>query len=273
MLGLRGKRDRKVSIYLEGKHPSFRDFIHVGIEGLLAQALRQWARSGYAEWLERRDSGHEAESWRFWTNGPARGQVAWGILRDSSDSIGRPHPLFILACCYARGWEKAWEQLPRVLDESWKGMEYLAARRFHAADELQREMAALALKRPGLGADDSKQGVTSLRDNAGCAGMESMEQELGRQRIKRCRVLRFFLGGDASASAIDNVLAWHMLLKQQISMVPRAVFAGGPAAQPYLYVFYRPLVQQDFVDMWSISMHGNGEKYGHIQPRQDPDTR
>ncbi len=246
---------------MDGKQPSFRDFIHVGIPGPLGQALEGWVRKGYAGWLEHGGSHNGPVSWRFWTMGPSGSKLAWGLLRDSSDSMGRPHPLLLLASCNVRAWQNAWERLPPVLEESWRSMEQVATKRFRSADELQQDLRALASISGKAVSGPGKFSASSVME------ADELKSAAGELKKQDGQVVKILLSAGAKGSVPDKLTSWHVFLKQRMGKRPTAVFAGGPADSPFLYFFYRPLLTGDFQDLWSVSLRENGGGYGHIHSR------
>ena len=46
--------------------------------------------------------------------------------------------------------------------------------------------------------------------------------------------------------------AWHQALKAHLGVVPSTVFMGGSLNQLMLVVYCRPLVADDFAELWSV---------------------
>ena len=80
--------------------------------------------------------------------GPRKGFLACGLLRDSSDSLGRPYPLLIIGSGSLQGWEERWDLLPLACERSWEQMESIATGTFLDFEHLQEEVRRIEPPRP-----------------------------------------------------------------------------------------------------------------------------
>lgn len=78
-----------------GKHPGLKDYFQLGPNLPMVAALADWIEKGYRGVAGARTLASNLLSWRFWAAGPDRNTLLCGILRDSSDSVGRPYPLLV----------------------------------------------------------------------------------------------------------------------------------------------------------------------------------
>jgi hypothetical protein len=46
--------------------------------------------------------------------------------------------------------------------------------------------------------------------------------------------------------------AWHQAFKRHVADIPSTVFMGGSLQRSFIVFFNRPLVADDFVDLWSL---------------------
>ena len=135
---------RTWSWFAEGKHPSVKDFISMGQVSALSTGFSNWMIKGCAELYEQQQlQGPGHISWRFFARGARKDELACGLLRDSSDSIGRPYPFLIMGTGPAAGWEENWELLPSACNETWRLMEQLSSRPFNDVSSLEHELVSL----------------------------------------------------------------------------------------------------------------------------------
>ena len=110
-----------------GKHPVARDYFSTCNDIPILKAFSSWVEKGY----QSLETGKNPEPWntfRFWIKGPKK-DLIMGILRDSSDSIGRVFPLLIIGTGALKNWEKNWERIPSICEKSWARTEYIACKR------------------------------------------------------------------------------------------------------------------------------------------------
>ncbi len=231
-----------------GKHPVGGDYFRLGPNDGFAQAFSEWIQRGYADL----DSGHSASSvffsWRFWAGGAKKGNLVCGIVRDSSDSMGRPYPLLIMGTGALKGWEANWDRLPDVCGGVWGQMEYLSAKRFMDFSGFESEIRRIKPPVP-------PQWVKNAAD-AQWKGPAPDEQEVSKAvtRLIRDKGVFLLLDSGTLGGSQDMAAAWHVMLKERISIVPSTVFMGGSSEAVFLAVFNRPLAPSDFVSLWSGGM-------------------
>ena len=56
----------------------------------------------------------------------------------------------------------------------------------------------------------------------------------------------------AQGDSLQMAGAWHQALKTHLLGTPSTVFMGGSLESAFLVLFLRPLVADDFIDLWSI---------------------
>ena len=132
-----------------GKHPALKDYFTLGVLRQVGQGFREWVQAGY-ERASAREGGASRGfySWRFWMKDPRKGFLACGLLRDSSDSLGRPYPLLIIGSGSLQGWEERWDLLPLACERSWEQMESISTRTFFDFNQLQEEVRRIKPPRP-----------------------------------------------------------------------------------------------------------------------------
>jgi len=216
-----------------GKHPVVKDYITIGGTPIMS-GLSRWMEEGY------RRVGRKTTScsWRFFGRGPRMGDVACGLIRDSSDGAGRPFPLLIMGQGRLDGWEKVWEQLPRVLDDLWMRMEFLCSRRVFDLEELKRDIRSFPV--PVLPGEHGRAAGTGVEFPVP-SGKEG-----------------FFSFALTGADLQDEAVRLLTALKDHVQPVPEAVFAGGSLDESFLVAFARPLVVRDFETLWTMTDRDSG---------------
>jgi type VI secretion system protein VasJ len=188
-------------------------------------------------------SGSQPHSWRFWLRGAKKEQLLCGLARDSSDTIGRPYPFFILGEGAIHGWEREWDRLPFMLNSTWQRIEAVAAGRY---DDVQALFSQLGrLPAPGEEEHDRKESLgESPRFNEAIPGtFRDLLIRTGRAVVD----LGDFTA-DSPASAVNRHLVF---IKEDFNEPPPAVFMGGTPRRTYLAVIAAPLRVEDFLMLWS----------------------
>lgn len=245
-------RSNKWQWMARGKHPGLKDYFSVGADSPLLTAICDWIERGYRGLTERVDPAGRRIAWRFWVGGHKPGTLLCGIVRDSSDSVGRPYPLMILGIGELKGWEKAWDRLPLAFEKTWTQMEAIGARMSRDLKELQGEVARIVsprLEPPGKDFGRSGGNASEIRrptkgdtedpqpqagDNSG-NGTFFME-------------IKCLLPGEEAFELVSLLEP----LARSSGDVPKAVFLGGHPARPMVAIFRRPLQPHDFTRLWSV---------------------
>ncbi len=260
MLGL-GKDKSEWRWAACGKHPLGKDYFRFDVGSPLQSAFASWVDQGFSSLPEGPDIRRTICFWRFWAKGAKKGQLACGLLKASSDGIGRPYPLLIVGTGSLNGWEKHWELLPRVMENIWQNMEYIAARRFdhlHELEEAVRQMRAPGDIRPqGASRDFLDPHNSRLADITGSA--DGMAYDAG--RLKSGQEVWIPLDDKAPVEASRLPVIWGSYFKRHGVDAPRAFFIGGPPGKTFVAIFSRSLQPRDFVHFWAA-----GKKPGFNGP-------
>ncbi|MDH4264795.1 MAG: TagF domain-containing protein [Deltaproteobacteria bacterium] len=221
-----------------GKHPAMKDFFNLGHNGPLALGFSEWVKNGFQQVGSPKDPS-SFYSWRFWARGFKKENLACGIVRDSSDSLGRPYPILIMGLGPLNGWEEVWDLLPSACEITWNQMEYLSTRIFKGLKQLEEEVQNIQL--PSSGWEE-------------LAGKRGDFEELERQVLHRKEEKEFFIHLDQEPLDPSAwIRFWHFHFKKKGEGIPNALFMGGTLAKAFLAVFKRPLVASDFVRLWSVA--------------------
>jgi type VI secretion system ImpM family protein len=226
-----------------GKHPAAGDFVDVGQATPLTDALADWMTRGYFE-LQRTGRIPSALcSWRFWMQGGRKERCVCGLIRDSSDRIGRPFPFLIAGEGSWEGWEQRWVDLPALLAGCWRRLERAASQRYDDLPALTTEVAA-------LGMPDEINGCAPASGPAGASPASGTGELIGRLHGSG----RLIVALD-DAQDPDPMLAALKIYRELAccgATVPKAGFIGGAGRQVFLALMMQPLGIDAFEMLWGI---------------------
>uniref|UniRef100_A0A831UBU3 Type VI secretion system protein TssA n=1 Tax=Geobacter metallireducens TaxID=28232 RepID=A0A831UBU3_GEOME len=242
-----------------GKHPAAADYFRLGHSSPFVDGLTKWVESGYRLLAERSDTPPPFCSWRFWARGFGRESLVLGVVRVSSDSLGRPYPLLIMGSGPLEGWEGQWDLLPFAGEKSWCRIEYLATHTFGDLRKLEEGLQGLrspevdweelAERRRGLNRlGSSRDPFASFLD---IPRLEGVAAERGGKDEFSVRLDR----GPVN-DKITLVSLWHLLVKGAAKGVPNVLFMGGTLERSFLASYRRALAPGDFLHLWSASDAG-----------------
>ena len=238
-----------------GKHPGLKDYFHLGPDLPMVAALADWIEKGYRGVAGAKTSPSSLLSWRFWAGGLDRETLLCGILRDSSDSVGRPYPLLVVGSGSLPDWGARWDLVPQACEQSWSQMESLSARIFRNLKQLEDELLRVREPQPlwtefaQISAEVTAKGLSSgVTSGAGCS------DNIENQAVARARDNDILVALDATPTLDPFAIIhqWHVCLKKHHAEPPKAVFMGGNAGASRLAFFRRPLTTQDFTRLWSV---------------------
>lgn len=238
-----------------GKHPGLKDYFHLGPNPPLIAALAEWIEKGYRGVAHIRPSPASLLSWRFWAGGVDRDTLLCGILRDSSDSVGRPYPLLVAGSGLLAEWGSRWELVPLACEQSWSQMESLSARLFRNLGQLEEELLRVREPQP-LWAEFAR--TFNLLTEKGPSPGTTIGAEFSDQINSQAGALAgdndIFVAIDKNPSLDPFVIIqlWHASMKRYHAGPPKAVFMGGNAGASRLAFLRRPLSTQDFIRLWSV---------------------
>ena len=239
-----------------GKHPAARDYLRLGHLSPFADGFADWVRNGYRN-LNRKENKpfSEFRSWRFWALGFGKDALACGVVRDSSDAMGRQYPLLIMGNGPMKGWEDQWNLLTLACEETWSRMESLSLNLPDGFSRLEKEIrhgitppfpewSRHAARGESLGEDSG-----SFEERA-----SFLERECSAfsGRID----LLIELDHEPAGDPITLAVLWTNFMKRHQEKIPSSLFLGGTSEMAYLAVFHRPLMPSDFVRLWSVSRGG-----------------
>ena len=236
-----------------GKHPVARDYFKVGEEFPLGIGFSDWVENGYQILAPKKERHHDLYSWRFWARGSQKEAILCGLVRDSSDGLGRPYPLLIIGTGPLRDWENHWDLLPFACEGAWNQMESISTRTFRELRHLEDEVHRIKPPEPRWEEfnEVNKERVEIGRTPGRKEGFEDVKI-LEDKVITMARKSEVFLPVDEE----PMIHLWHSLLKTHLTEIPKAVFMGGNPMKTCLALFQRPLMAQDFHGLWSVFSEG-----------------
>jgi type VI secretion system protein VasJ len=240
-----------------GKHPVARDFFRLGPDLPIAGGFSDWVQGGYHALPGRSGAPGEFRSFRFWAKGPGKDGLVLGVVRDSSDDIGRPYPFFAMGVGPLIAWEEHWDLLPLACETAWGRIEYLSG---GSVQDLRRmEVEITQRLRPpephweGLAERRRDMGVQGPGSATSGAGMDLEDMERRASALSGQPEMVVSLRASAAADPTSTAALWAYLLRRCGAAAPNTVFLGGGLDASCLAVFRRALGPADFVRLWTSS--------------------
>jgi type VI secretion system protein VasJ len=244
------KKNRQWSWAAYGKHPSAKDYFCINHESPLVKIFADWVEKGYNELAAKKKSDNNPVAWRFWAGGQGKENLICGLVKDSSDSLGRHYPLLIIGTGQCKGWEAHWDLLPFACEKPWGELEYLSAQVFGDFNTMGVEIQSIRPPRTDWSEFDIKR-KNIIDAEASLHDIESRAKDLSdKNEVIICLDLK------NTGDQFLLISSWHALFKRFNRKIPNAVFMGGTFERSYVAFFNRPLMTVDFVRLWSISSAG-----------------
>ncbi len=233
-----------------GKHPVARDYFRVGETEPMINGFAEWVGSGYrALEVAARPAMSALLSYRFFARGAGRDMLACGVLRDSSDALGRPYPLLLMGCGPLKGWEDSWDLLPLACEKTWEQMEYASA-------AAHVDVARFDAQVRGTRAPDGDWGGLSARRGAPGGPEAGIAERVSGQIGLPDFILRLGDGGSVDVGLAASLGFSRTRSRGQAA--PNAVFLGGTFERTRLAVYNRSLTASDFAALWGADPSGGG---------------
>lgn len=240
-----------------GKHPVAKDFFRVGHNLSLFKGLSDWVQNGYTKLIKLNSFSKINSSWRFWMRGGRKGSLVCGLIKDSSDGLGRPYPLLIMGYGDLGSWENQWDLLPFAFEQTWSQMEYISVKNYNDISKFEVEIQNVRTPIPGwpefkAKRDDSLKLIISSNDN----GLSNYINDMKNQALNLSKKTECFICLDDKTSLDKSILLsfWCFHLKLHIKTMPNIMFVGGSLEKSYMALFNRPLILADYVCLSSVSL-------------------
>jgi type VI secretion system ImpM family protein len=241
MLGI-GRRRSKLGVAACGKHPAFSDYIRLNATLPLVNALASWVDAGMKSGMADFKRSCGIHSFRFWTRGVQKKTLIAGIVKDSSDSMGRMYPLLIAGQVSMNDFHRQWHKVFDRLGEVFRAFEDMTAARYDRFNEFETALSEIGL--PDM--DNNFFHETSEFSN--CLTAWSLKSGADDALTLPMPV---FL--EQYQSQPDNSLAQG----RGCSRIepPKALFIGGLPEKPITAIYQRPLRTSDFCRLFDLSQN------------------
>lgn len=235
MLGI-GRQNLKISAY--GKHPEFDDYFSLNMDTLLERALSSWVDSGTksgADHYEQKD----IRSFRFWMLGIKKTDLLLGIVKDSSDSMGRKFPLLIICNAQFKDRDRKWPLIFTGFEAVFRNLEDITAARYGDFKEFESTLLTIKYSKPNFEKDEKYSLSSSL------LGWLKTEKD----RSSTILPVPVFL--ERYGSIPNEPEKKGRFSKKEGP--PGAVFLGGLPEDPLVGIYSRPLRTRDFHTLFNLS--------------------
>lgn len=240
-----------------GKHPVAKDFLKLGESTPLVNDLSAMLKTAYSTLTSKSNSAPGFSSWRFWSKGSGKDSLICGIVRDSSDKMGRPYPFLIIGSGQLKDWELQWDLLPFACENTWCQFEYLSTQNFDHVKKLEEELANI---RPPSGQwsehSDRRKSLNQIGSPLDPFASFLDLSKLTKQVADLSHQLEYFVSLDRGPchDKILQVGLWHHLFRVTLKNVPQTVFLGGTLDNAFLIAYSRTLKAKDAVQLWSVPL-------------------
>ena len=131
--------------FLSGKHPMFADYLNLGSPSSLALTFNKWVIQGFEQFIGTGGLPKQGCSYRFWGRTGERHGLILGLLKESTDSVGRPFPLLILGTSSLPDWQKHRSRLISHLEGIWSRLEEIAAGIYDRPAAMESDLIRITL--------------------------------------------------------------------------------------------------------------------------------
>jgi len=212
------------------------------------KSFSDWVERGYNDMTLKSDPLSNLCSWRFWAQGPKKEILICGLLRNSSDHIGRPYPLLILGTGHLKGFEKNWDLLPFTCEKTWSQTEKISTTMFENLKNFEEEVQTIKLLSGQWEEfnNERKDQWNFLPPDC----IKELEEYILNE--KENDVIVGCLNQEWCSDQFSLINLWHFFLKKYTMTIPHVVFMGGTPDVAYMVIFKRPLMPDDFKRLWHI---------------------
>ncbi len=246
MLGL-GVPGTVFELAAHGKHPAFDDYFSLNTDSPLAKALSAWIEQG-AKLNGNSDGNRLIRSFRFWVRGIKKGELVLGILRDSSDRMGRFYPLLLLAKGIVKDWEDHWNDIFNRFDSLFRTLEEITASRYGNFKEFEIKLRQARFPE---NSDPPGPGEKMGQEPGLPEKMKAWFEKDGKNGVICLSIAGLLKRVDSLSDRPEQ--AWYRLFKKK-PRVPGAVFQGGLPENPILTIYARPLKPEDFFELFNAPL-------------------
>ena len=243
MLGM-NRRRVKLDVAACGKHPAFIDYIRVNSALPLANALASWVDAGMKSGMPDFKKNRGIHSFRFWTRGPHKQTLIVGIVKDSSDSLGRTYPLLITGQVFMKDMYRQWRAVFDRFGQVFRAFEEMTAARYDRFREFETALSDVRFPE----AENNTMNETSIFSD--CLAAWSLKNGPDDHLILPMPV---FL--EKYQSHFENGL--NQGRDTTMTEPPKAIFIGGLPEKPVIAIYQRALRTSDFSRMFGLPQNAS----------------
>ncbi len=235
MLGI-GKQKTGLDVSAYGKHPAFDDYFSVNMNTPLANALSSWVENGMKSGGAA-DKNKGIRSFRFWVLGIKKEELILGIVRDSSDRLGRIYPLLIIGRTRMNNRDKQWPLIFSGFEPVFRAFEEMTTARYGAFKEFETSLLRVQ-------SFEANFETSNLNLSNSLAAWFKKENQKGSWVLP--------------VSELLNQFASHPYEPKKEGIFkknpppPGAVFLGGLPDNPMVNMYNRPLGTRDFHRLFNL---------------------
>ena len=234
-----------------GKHPLTGDYLSLGSTTPLLTGFSLWMEQGYSR-LPREKRARTDLFWRFWAKGP-NSKLVLGILKSSTDKLGREYPLLIIGEGKALDMAANWDLIPFACEKTWRFLEKVSVKKWATIEKFNQGLMKIRGPKDTWTAFlEKKQRIQSIelsphRNENYSDFMNKMNNVDGLTRLDRFSI-RIDVG--QPNDYIIPVVKLLTLLKHRSKTEPGTVFIGGGGDVKQMRYLKQSPVTDDFIFLW-----------------------
>jgi type VI secretion system protein VasJ len=239
MLGI-SRRRVKLDTAACGKHPAFPDYIRVNTALPLVNALAAWMDEGMQSGAADFKKTGGIHSFRFWTRGIHRQSLILGIVKDSSDSLGRIYPLLITGQVFMKDMRRQWHAVFDHFGQVFRTFEEITASRYDRFKEFETALSEIRLPEIHNNCFHESSGFSN---SLAAWSLKSVPDDVMILSVP-VFLKKYQLQSDNCSAQRKGVARIEP---------PKAVFIGGLPERPITAIYQRPLRTNDFCRLFDLS--------------------
>ncbi|WP_022665661.1 TagF domain-containing protein [Desulfospira joergensenii] len=249
MLGIK-KQTGGFQVSASGKHPAFNDYFSVNVESPLAIALASWVENGMAA-KGKTDRTRIPRSFRFWVRGIRKGELSLGILRESSDRMGRIYPLMIMGSLVMNGRDREWQSIFDGFEMVFRNFENMTTTVYDRFNDFEDGLLEMTGRGSPPFEENGKE--TDLSRAMGAWFHRDRDQEMMTLPVDQLK--KIFSGLPPKKESRGFF--------RPGPDPPGAAFLGGLPGEPVITIYSRALRTRDFLTLFNLTGRDETENRQH----------